>query len=141
MTERTTTVAELTWRGELAFEAHAGGHALVIDGNAATGASPMQTLAMSVAGCMASDVVDILRKGRYELRSLSAAFDGVRATEPPRKFEEMRLHFTVDADAPRAAIERAIALSREKYCSVWHSMRESIQFDVTYDVTAQSPGS
>lgn len=141
MAERTTSVAELTWKGDLAFDASTGGHSLVVDGNAAAGPSPMQTLAISVAGCMASDVVDIIRKGRYEVRRASAAFAGVRAAEPPRKFEEMSLHFTLDCDAPRAAVERAIALSREKYCSVWHSMRESIQFDVTFEITTPSRNS
>jgi uncharacterized OsmC-like protein len=48
----------------------------------------------------------------------------------------MRLHFTVDADAPRAAIERAIALSREKYCSVWHSMRQDISFQTRFSISA-----
>src|SRR5688572_3105094 len=62
MAERTTSVAELTWKGDLAFDARTGGHSLVVDGNAAAGPSPMQTLAISVAGCMASDVVDIIRK-------------------------------------------------------------------------------
>lgn len=98
----------------------------------------MQTLAISLAGCMAIDVADILRKGRHDVRALRASLAGVRAATPPRKFEEIALRFTIDGDAPPAAVDRAIALSREKYCSVWHSMRESIRLDVTYEITASS---
>ena len=132
MGERSTTSAELTWLGDLRFDAASGTHHLVIDSNSERGASPMQTLAISLAACMAIDLVDILAKGRYELRSLRAEFSGLRAAEPPKRFEEIALHFTLDTDAPAHAVERAIALSREKYCSVWNSMRQDIAFNVTW---------
>ena len=48
----------------------------------------------------------------------------------------MTLHFTIEGQVPREAIERAIALSRDKYCSVWHSMRQDIAFTVTFDQRA-----
>jgi putative redox protein len=132
MAERITTTAELTWISELAFDAESGGHHVSIDSNGQNGPSPMQTLAISLAGCMAIDVVDILRKGRHEVRALRVSFAGVRAPEPPRKYEEIRLHFRIATSAPETAIDRAIALSRDKYCSVWHSMREAIRLEVGY---------
>ena len=46
----------------------------------------------------------------------------------------MTLHVTVEGDVPADAVERAVALSREKYCSVWHSMRQDIEFTTTHDV-------
>jgi putative redox protein len=134
MAERITTRAELTWNGDLRFTADSGGRQVVIDSDGAQGPSPMQTLAMSLAGCMAIDVIDILKKGRHEVRGLRASFAGVRAATPPKKFEEIALHFTIGGDVPAHAIDRAIALSREKYCSVWHSMRESIALAITYEV-------
>jgi putative redox protein len=104
-----------------------------IDSDGKTGPSPMQTLAISLAGCMAIDVVDILNKGRHEVRSLHVSFAGVRAPEPPRKFEEIVLHFVIATSAPGHVIARALALSSDKYCSVWHSMRETITLKVGYD--------
>jgi putative redox protein len=132
MAERITTTAELRWLSELAFDATSAGHPLVIDSNGQRGPSPMHTVAISLAGCMAIDVVDILTKGRHEIRSLRVEFKGVRAPEPPKKFQEISLNFAIDTSAPANAIDRAIALSRDKYCSVWHSMREGIRLEVTH---------
>ena len=134
MAERITTRAELTWDGDLRLTATSAAQRVLIDSDGERGPSPMQALAMSLAGCMAIDVVDILKKGRHELRALKVTFAGGRAAEPPRKFEEITLHFTIGGNVPRTAIDRALALSREKYCSVWHSMRESIAMTTTYDV-------
>lgn len=132
MADRATTSAELSWEGDLRFTAASGAHQLAIDSSGKQGPSPMQTLAISLAGCMAIDVVDILQKGRHQVRALHVSLTGVRAAEPPRRFEEIALHYRVSTDAPSRAIERAIALSREKYCSVWHSMRQDIQLTVTH---------
>lgn len=134
MAERITTRAQLTWAGDLRFDATSAGHRVVIDSDGGRGPSPMQTLAMSLAGCMVIDVIDILKKGRHEVRTLRVTFTGVRAADPPRKFEEIALHFTIGGEVPTHAIDRALALSREKYCSVWHSMRQSIAMTTTYDV-------
>jgi len=46
------------------------------------------------------------------------------------------LHVTIEGDVPAEAVDRAVALSREKYCSVWHSMRQDIPFTVTHDIRA-----
>ncbi|HSL21976.1 MAG TPA: OsmC family protein [Vicinamibacterales bacterium] len=133
MPERIVTTADLTWDGDLRFIARSGAQEIVVDSNGERGPSPMQTLAMSLAGCMAIDLVDILRKGRHEVRALRARFSAPRALEPPKRFEEIALHYVIEGNAPASAIERAIALSREKYCSVWHSMRHDIDFRITYD--------
>ena len=134
MAERITTRAEFTWAGDLRFDATSAGHRVVIDSDGDRGPSPMQTLAMSLAGCRAIDVIDILKKGRHEVRTLRVTFTGARAADPPRKFEEITLHFTIGGEVPTHAIDRALALSREKYCSVWHSMRQSIAMTTTYEV-------
>ena len=136
MSDRITTTAELTWDSDLRLKATTGGCALVIDSNGKAGPSPMQTLAVSLAGCMAIDVVDIVKKGRHDLRGLRVTFTGLRAAEPPKRYEEVTLHYIIEGNVPEAAIDRAIALSREKYCSVWHSMRQDIQLTVTYEIRA-----
>jgi len=90
---------------------------------------------MALAACMAIDLADIVTKGRYPLTALEARITGARAPEPPRRFTQFTLHFVVTGDVPTLAIERAIQLSRDKYCSVWHSLRENIQLDTTFEVT------
>jgi putative redox protein len=131
---RPRATAELTWDGDLRFRATTAGYELQTDGNAKAAPSPVQLLAVALAGCMAIDLADILTKGRHDLRGLRTSVTGLRAPEPPKRFQEIALHFVITGQVPAAAIERAIALSREKYCSVWHSMRQDIQLAVTYEV-------
>lgn len=128
--------AALTWTGDLRFAATAGSVSLTVDGKGADGPSPMQALALGLAGCMAIDVVDILQKGRHPLTGLEAALSGTRDEEPPRRFVSITLHYTVRGEVPAAAVERAIQLSRDKYCSVWHSLRQDTEFLTTFEVLA-----
>ncbi len=126
--------AELVWTDRLRFGATSGTAAMVIDGDGAAGPSPLQLAAFGLAGCMAADVVSILQKGRHPLTGLRAEFTGERAPAPPRRFVRLTLHFRVTGAVPGEAVARAVALSRETYCSVWHSMRQDIEFDTSYDI-------
>jgi putative redox protein len=83
---------------------------------------------------MAIDVVDIVSKGRHPLRGLSATLTAERAPEPPRRFVNVALHFVVTGEVPTAALERALQLSRDKYCSVWQSIRQDVPLATTYEV-------
>ena len=94
----------------------------------------MQALVAALAGCMASDVVEVLSKGRLPLRALSAALHAERKTEDPRRLVSARLHFVITGAVPDDRVERAIALSRERYCSVLHSLRADLGFDTTFEV-------
>jgi len=126
--------AELIWSDHLRFGATSGPNAIVIDGDGAAGPSPMQLAGFGLAGCMAVDVLSILQKGRHPLTGLRASFSGDRAADPPRRYTRVTLHFHVTGAVPADAVERAIALSRDKYCSVWHSFRQDIEFTTTYAV-------
>lgn len=128
--------AELVWSGHLRFGATSGPNAIVVDADGAAGPSPLQLAAFGLAGCMAADVVSILEKGRHGLTALRVSFSGERAPDPPRRFVSITLHFHVTGPVPREAIERAIALSRDTYCSVWHSMRSDIELITLVDVRA-----
>jgi putative redox protein len=121
------TIVTLDWNGGLAFTARDGRHEWVLDGRNETGPSPVVALASALAGCLAVDVVHILTRGRFDVRSLGVHLEGHRADTEPRRFVRIALQYTVDTDAPPHRIEQAIALSREKYCSVWHSMRQDIE--------------
>jgi putative redox protein len=96
----------------------------------------VDALAAALAGCMTTDVTDILVKGRHAVRALTSHFSADRAPSDPHRFVRATLHFDVTGDVPATAVERAIALSRDKYCSVWHSMRQDLEFLTTYDIRA-----
>ena len=127
-------LAELIWDEQLRFGATSGPAAIVIDGDGAAGPSPMQLAAFAVAGCMAADVISIIQKGRHPVTGLRVSFSGDRAADHPRRFISITLHFVVSGAVPRDAVDRALALSHEKYCSVWHSMRQDITFTTTFDI-------
>lgn len=126
--------ATLTWQHKLVFEAASGGARLTLDGDSREGPSPVQTLAMSLAGCMSIDVAHILQKGRHAFDSLRAEIVAERAPSDPHRFLRVTVRFVVAGGVAREAVERAIALSREKYCSVWHSMRQDIELITVCDV-------
>jgi putative redox protein len=131
---RPPTVVDLEWEADLRLRATAGDNQLVLDSNGIAGVSPMQALALALAGCMAMDVIHILRKARQDLRGLHARLTGQRAPEEPRRFIAIGLHFTVRGEVATEQIERAVALSRDKYCSVWSSMRQEISLEVTHEI-------
>ena len=132
--QRPTDVVTLSWQGNLRFEARAGDHTLILDSERQAGVSPTQALALSLAGCMAIDVADILQNGRFALGGLEARHESERRAEPPRYVTRVALHFVVRGDVPADRVERAIDLSRERYCSVWHSLRQDIDFRTSFEI-------
>jgi len=131
---RPPMVVSLTWDEDLRFTGHSGPLTLALDGNGRAAPSPMHALAFALGGCMAVDVVNILRRGRHPLQALDATFTGQRAAGPPARFTAIDLRYRITGEVPPAAVERAIELSREKYCSVWHSLREDIAFTTSYEI-------
>jgi putative redox protein len=126
---------ELVWREELVFDGRSADTTIVLDSAGKAGPSPVQTLAFALAGCMGMDVVYILRKGRHDLRGLAVALVAERAPDEPHRITAVTLAFAVTGDVPAAQVQRALDLSHEKYCSVWHSMRQDIAFTSTFTVT------
>lgn len=124
----------LTWAGDLRFAAAVEGPPLTVDGNSVAGPSPTKLVALGLLGCMSADVVDIVRKGRHPLTAFESAISAERAPSAPRRFLAFTIHFTVHGNVPAAAVERAIALSHDKYCSVWHSLRQDITLKTTFDI-------
>jgi putative redox protein len=126
--------AELVWSESLRFDATSGAVHVVVDGDSIAGPSPVQLVAIGLAGCMAIDLLEILRRGRHPIAGLRASLTAERAPAPPRRFTAVRLHFEVSGDVPAAAVERAVTLSRETYCSVWHSLRQDIELAVDAEI-------
>jgi putative redox protein len=114
----------IKWVEGRTFVAESGsGHALVLDGPTERGGrnlgpSPMELVLLGTGGCTAFDVLDILKKGRHTVADCSVELEGERAPEPPRVFTRITMRFVVTGHGlSRAAVERAVQLSAEKYCS------------------------
>ena len=134
MSETKPLAVELAWEGGQRFRGRAGSAEILLDGDANAGPNPVQALALALAGCMAIDVVHILTKGRNEPGALRAHLEADRAPVEPKSIRAVRLRFTITGDVPPEKVERAIVLSREKYCSVWHSLRQDIAFETAFTV-------
>jgi putative redox protein len=128
------TTLELIWEHDLVLKGCSGDASIVLDSAGQAGPSPVQALAFALAGCMGMDVVHILRKGRLDLRGLKISLTAERAPEDPHRITAVAIDFTLTGDVPKEQVRRAIDLSHEKYCSVWHSMRQDIALTTTFSV-------
>lgn len=116
---------EARWDRALVFEGVGNsGMPMVMDGGSAAGPSPMEAMLMALASCMGIDVVDMLNKMRVEFDEIAVRADADRRPEPPRRFTAVRLTYEVGGVARDAQtkLQRAIDLSRDRYCSVLHSL-------------------
>ena len=124
----------LEWTGEgLQFEGRGmdpPSPTITLDGDGATGPSPMLALLLAAASCSASDVVVIFRKMRIDLREVTVDVRGTRRDEEPRRYIAIHFRFRLAGDGlDRSKAERAVSLSLEKYCSVVHSLAPDIRID------------
>jgi putative redox protein len=122
----------------MTFVAESGsGHAVVVDsapevGGRNLGARPMELVLMGTGACNAIDVVHILRKSRQDVHDCVVELDAERAPEEPKVFTRIHLHYIVTGKGLAAAqVERAIRLSKEKYCSATIMLSATVQ--VTWD--------
>jgi putative redox protein len=136
MAAKAPTSLEIVWTHDLVFEGKSGHASMVLDSAGKAGPSPVQTLAFALAGCMGMDVVYILQKGRYDLRGVKVALVAERAQDDPHRITAVTIEFTIAGAVPREQVQRAIDLSHEKYCSVWHSMRQDIAFTTRFTISA-----
>lgn len=102
------------------------GHHLLIDDAAGnSGAKPIELIAIGLAGCTAFDVINILRKKRQEVTAYEVRVEADQADTPPQVFTSVRLHHLVKGNVEPRALEDAIRLSEEKYCSVGAMIQRS----------------
>jgi len=116
--------ARVKWVDGMMFTAESGsGHAIVIDGppdlgGRNLGMRPMELMLLGLGACSAVDVIHILRKGRQAVTDCTVDLEGERAEADPKVFTGVHLRYTVTGhDLAPAKVERAVALSAEKYCS------------------------
>jgi putative redox protein len=112
--------ATATWTDYDRFLGQASsGHALVVDaGQNKTASSPVELVLIGLCSCTAYDVVSILRKKREPFTGVEVSAEGERVTEQPAVFTNIRLIYRVKGRVSRKAVEDAVRLSEEKYCSV-----------------------
>lgn len=125
----------------MAFMGEAGsGHALVLDGSPEYGGRnlgfrPMELILLGVAGCTAFDVVNILRKGREDVADCVVEVEGERAGEDPKVFTKVHLIYRVKGkNLSPAKVERAIKLSKEKYCSASIMVAKTAEMTFEYHI-------
>jgi len=126
--------ATLTWDKELIFVGRTNrGYEVEYDAQQQWGCSPTETLLLSVAGCMGIDMVSFLQKMRCEIKSYKMDIMGERNPTPPQYYTSIHMVISVAGGGLTAKkLERAISLSQEKYCSVYHSLRKDMKVTVEY---------
>lgn len=127
----------------MAFSAETGsGHLLNMDGAPDGGGRnlaprPMELLLAGTGGCAAYDVVLILKRGRHDVRGCQVKLQAQRATTDPKVFTQVNMHFVVTGHAvPTSAVERAIAMSHEKYCSASAMLGKTAQITTSFELIA-----
>jgi len=111
------------------------GHAVVVDAATdKTANSPMELVLIGLCGCTAYDVVNILSKKREPFTSLQVLAEAERASSPPSVFTSIRLVYTIGGKVTRKAVEDAVRLSEEKYCSVAAMLSKTakIAYEIVY---------
>lgn len=126
---------------EMTFVAESGsGHAVVVDaarevGGKDLGPRPMELVLMGAGSCSAIDVVHILRKSRQAVTDCVVELEADRADQDPKVFTRIHMHYVVSGNGLSAAhVERAIKLSKEKYCSATAMLGKAAEITFDYEI-------
>jgi putative redox protein len=135
--------ANVSWTGPggMTFVAETGsGHAVLMDGAVEGGGRnlaprPMEMVLLGTGGCTAYDVVLILKRGRHAVTGCQVKLQAERADADPKVFTKIHLHFVVSGKGvPATAVERAVALSHEKYCSATIMLAKTAAVTTSFEV-------
>lgn len=126
----------LNWERDLYFVGRTQrGYEVEYDVKYEEGCSPTETLLLSIAGCLAIDVVSFLTKMRCNVKKLKMAIEGARNLTPPQYYTSIDIMINIAGeDITPKKLDRAISLSQEKYCSVYHSLRKDLPVNVKYEI-------
>jgi putative redox protein len=125
--------ATVKWSDKMQFAGTGnGGHPVLLDGDNKAGNSPMELVLIALCGCTAFDVVSILQKKREPFTAVEVSAHAEKAPDPPRVFTEIKLLYRVGGNVARKAVEDAVRLSEEKYCSVAAMLRKTAR--ITYEI-------
>lgn len=131
----------LTLDKELIFNARTPrGYEIDFDPQLEWGCMPTESLLAAVAGCLAIDVVSFVRKMRGDVVEFKMEVNGDRNPTPPQYFKAIDVMINIRGKGiDQRKMDRAISLSQEKYCSVYHSLREDLNVDIKYEITEAEP--
>ena len=132
--------AKVTWVEERRFMGSASsGHAVVVDASTQKqGSSPMELLLIGMAGCTAYDVMNILEKKRQVVTGLEVTARAERADEPPRVYTKIDVEYVVRGrGVKQKAVEDAIRLSKQKYCSASVMLEKTAEIITSYRIVEQ----
>jgi len=125
----------------MAFMAETGsGHVLVMDGAPDGGGRnlaprPMETVLAGTGGCTAYDVVLILQRGRHQVKGCQVKLTSERAATDPKVFTRIQMHFIITGKGlPDSAVQRAIQMSHEKYCSASIMLAKTAEISTSYEI-------
>jgi putative redox protein len=125
------------WVGEQRFAATSpSGHTVEMDSDRQSnrGPGPMEMLLLALGGCTATDVVIILEKKRQKLHSLEVLCSGERAADPPAVWVKLDVLFRLRGEIDEGALQHAIELTKEKYCSVAAMLRKTAEISWRYEL-------
>jgi putative redox protein len=130
--------AKILWtNGERFIGEASSRHALVVDASPEkTANSPMELVLIALCGCTASDVVGILRKKREPFTALEVSAAGERASGYPQVYTEIKLKYRVSGKVSSKAMEDAVRLSKEKYCSVSAMLEKTARITIEIEYAA-----
>jgi putative redox protein len=112
----------------------ASGHTVRLEGGAhETGASPMEMVLAALGGCSAVTVVEFVEKMRQRMTSLEVELSAERADTPPRVYTKIHLHYRVGGDVDHDRVAHAIALTENKYCSVYTMLEKTAEMSHTIE--------
>jgi putative redox protein len=130
--------ARTKWTKEFQFEASAtSGHVFAMDGDAKVASTPMELVLAALCGCTAYDVVSILQKKREPFTGLEVSAKAEKAAEPPRVYTGIELLYRVAGNVSRKAVEDAVRLSEEKYCSVAAMLNKTAKINYRIELDAK----
>ena len=136
--------ARIKWIEHVAFAGETGsGHALVMDGppehgGRNLGVRPMEMLLLGLGGCTQFDVVHILRKGRHQVSRCEVELEAERAASEPKVFTRIHVHFILSGPGlTDKAVQRAVSLSAEKYCSASLMLGEVAEITHDFQLVAE----
>ncbi|HJM82089.1 MAG TPA: OsmC family protein [Nitrospinota bacterium] len=126
------TKSSLKWSKDLLFSGRTQrGYEIDFDARIEWGCAPTEALLLSLAGCIAVDIVSILQKQRVELSKFSVDIEGRRNANPPQFFESILMTLILGGkNIDQTKLDRAIELSQKKYCSVKHSLRSDMEITI-----------
>ena len=125
--------ATAKWSTQLQFAGTGnGGHSVLMDGDNKAGNSPMELVLVALCGCTAYDVVSILQKKREPFITVEVSAQAEKAPDPPRVFTDIKLQYRIAGNVARKAVEDAVRLSEEKYCSVAAMLNKTAR--ITYEI-------